>query len=64
MISYDLYTADELFLSSTAGGIIPIGEVDGRKVSTGMPGPVTKTINRLYFDMLEKGVHGTPFKTK
>jgi branched-chain amino acid aminotransferase len=64
LIPYDLYTADELFLASTAGGIIPIAEVDGRTISTGMPGPITKRVSKLYFEMMEKGVHGTPYVTK
>ena len=64
LIPYDLYTADEVFLAATAGGIVPVGEVDGRAISSGKPGPVTQKVNELYLEMLEKGVHGTPFKTK
>ena len=64
LIPYDLYTADEVFLSSTAGGIIPITEVDGRIISSGRRGPITKRVSDLYLEMLEKGIHGTPFKTK
>jgi len=64
LIPYDLYTADEVFLASTAGGIVPVGEVDGRAISSGKPGPITQKVNELYLEMLEKGVHGTPFKTK
>ena len=64
MIPYDLYTADELFLASTAGGLIPIAEVDGRQIGSGKPGPITKKFNALYMEMLEQGTNGTPFKTK
>lgn len=64
LIPYDLYTADEMFLASTAGGIVPVGEVDGRTISSGKLGPVTRKLNQLYFEMLENGVHGTPFKTR
>lgn len=64
LIPYDVYNADEVFLSSTAGGIIPIVEVDGRTISSGKPGSVTKRLNRLYLEMLEAGVHGTRFVTK
>jgi branched-chain amino acid aminotransferase len=58
---YDIYNADEVFFSSTAGAIIPVVEVDGRRIASGMPGPITKRIYELYFEMLEKGVYGTPF---
>lgn len=64
LIPYDIYTADELFLASTAGGIVPIGEVDRRKIGSGRPGPITQKVNELYLEMLEKGVHGTPFKAQ
>jgi branched-chain amino acid aminotransferase len=57
---YDLYTADEIFLSSTAGGIIPVTEVDGRIVGTGRPGPITMELRRKYQQMLKEGSHATP----
>jgi branched-chain amino acid aminotransferase len=56
---YDLYTADEAFLSSTAGGLIPVVRVDGRSVGTGRPGPVLGRIDRRYEDLLAEGWHGT-----
>lgn len=59
MTSYDLYNADEAFFCSTAGGIIPIVAVDGRKIGSGKPGEITQKLIDLYFDMLKKGVHGT-----
>jgi branched-chain amino acid aminotransferase len=61
-VPYDLYTADEVFFAATAGGIIPIAEVDGRQVGEGKLGPVTKRVTKAYWDMLETGVHGTPYK--
>jgi branched-subunit amino acid aminotransferase/4-amino-4-deoxychorismate lyase len=39
-----LYTADEIFLSSTAGGIMPITRLDGERVGNGEVGPVTRAI--------------------
>ena len=64
LIPYDLYTADEVFLCSTAGGIVPIGEIDGRKIGDGKVGPIAKKVNQRYLEMLEKGVHGTKYRTK
>jgi branched-chain amino acid aminotransferase len=57
---YDLYTADEVFFCSTAGGIAPIVEVDGRRVGTGRPGEKTMKLTQSYFDMLERGEGGAP----
>lgn len=64
LIPYDLYTADELFLASTAGGIVSIAEVDGRAISSGKTGPITQKVKQIYLEMLEKGISGTPFRTK
>ena len=41
---YDVYTADECFLSGTGAEVMPIAEVDGRKIGTSTPGPVTKRL--------------------
>jgi len=38
---YDLYTADECFLTGTAAEVIPVVEIDGRRVAAGTPGPIT-----------------------
>ena len=47
----DLYRADELFLSSTAGGVMPIANLDGQPVGTGKMGPLTKKIRQRYWDL-------------
>src|SRR5262249_48761391 len=41
--------ADEIFISTTAGGIIAITKVDGRPVGSGQPGPVTIRLDDLYW---------------
>ncbi len=38
---YDLYVADEVFLTGTAAEIIAVTTIDGRAIGTGKPGPVT-----------------------
>lgn len=37
---YDLWVADEIFLTGTAVEVVPVREVDGRIIGTGKPGPV------------------------
>lgn len=44
---YDLYTADELFLTGTGAELIPVREVDGRPLLQ-CPGPVFQGLQRLY----------------
>jgi len=38
---YDLFVADELFLTGTGAEVVPINEIDGRKIGPGSVGPVT-----------------------
>lgn len=50
----DVIHADELFFSGTAVEVTPIREVDGRVVGDGKPGPITRRIQKTFFD----AVHG------
>lgn len=45
---YDVHTADEVFLTSTAGGLVPVTEVDGRIIADGKPGPVLSALRDAY----------------
>jgi len=38
---YDLFTADECFLTGTAAELIPVVKIDGRILGNGKPGPIT-----------------------
>ncbi|MCG8383105.1 MAG: branched-chain-amino-acid transaminase [Gammaproteobacteria bacterium] len=50
---YDLYTADECFLTGTGAELIPVREVDGRLI--GKPGPVFHTLLGAFLE--ETGLH-------
>ena len=41
---YDLYTADECFLTGTGAEIVPVVKIDGRVIGSGVPGKVTKIL--------------------
>ncbi|MEE8185431.1 MAG: branched-chain-amino-acid transaminase [Thermodesulfobacteriota bacterium] len=49
----ELYTADEAFFTGTAAEITPIREVDDRKIGDGKLGPVTKTIQDIFFKVVK-----------
>jgi branched-chain amino acid aminotransferase len=49
---YDAYIADEIFLTSTAGGLIPVVELDGRRIGDGKPGPTYRALVGAYRDAL------------
>jgi branched-chain amino acid aminotransferase len=47
----DLYVADEAFFTGTAAEITPIREVDRRTIGEGLPGPVTRTLQEIFFEV-------------
>lgn len=51
---YDLYTAEEAFLTGTAAEVAPIRMVDGRLIGGGKAGPVTRDL-RARFQKLVRG---------
>lgn len=58
MTRYDIYTADECFLTGTAAELIPVVELDGRRIHDGRPGPVTKHLTGLFRELTR--TTGTP----
>jgi branched-chain amino acid aminotransferase len=57
---YDAYTADEIFLTSTAGGLLPVRELDGRTIGSGEPGPVLSALQDAYRAALSSPRWSTP----
>lgn len=54
----ELADADEVFATSTAGGIMPVIEIDGRAIGSGA-GPITDTLRTIYWNRRESGWHGS-----
>ncbi len=46
----ELRQADEIFLSSTAGGVMPVTRLDESAVGDGSPGPLTQRLRQMYWD--------------
>jgi branched-chain amino acid aminotransferase len=45
---YDAYTADEIIICGTAGGLLPVTAIDGRVIGSGTPGQAFATLSRAY----------------
>jgi branched-chain amino acid aminotransferase len=45
---FDLYVADECFLTGTAAEIVPVVGIDGRTIGAGKPGPMTRRLLELF----------------
>ncbi len=48
----ELYVADEVFLTGTAAEVTPIREIDHRRIGDGQRGPITKTLQKAFFDVV------------
>ena len=48
----DIYIADEAFFTGTAAEVTPIRELDGRVIGEGKAGPITKQIQKAFFDVV------------
>lgn len=48
MTRYDTWIADEMFLTGTAAELIPIVEVDSRKIGNGQPGSITAEFLKIF----------------
>jgi len=44
-----MYVAEEVFLTGTAAEITPVREIDGRRIGSGTPGPVTRDLQKAFF---------------
>ena len=45
---YDLFNADECFLTGTGAEIVPVVKIDGRVIGNGKPGPITRKLVTEY----------------
>lgn len=50
-----VYIADEVFFTGTAAEISPIRTVDKIQIGEGKPGPITKELQKRFFDVVENG---------
>jgi len=62
MTAEALRRADEVFITSTAGGIMPVTRIDGEAVGEGAPGPLTRRLTALYWEKHRDPVWSTPVR--
>jgi branched-chain amino acid aminotransferase len=43
--------ADEVFITSTAGGVMPVTQISGHKIGDGLPGALTTRLNQAYWKL-------------
>ncbi|MGH7789594.1 MAG: branched-chain-amino-acid transaminase [Candidatus Binatia bacterium] len=55
---YDLYTADEAFVTGTGAELMPVAVADGRTIGAGKPGPITQRLTEAFHALVRH--EGTP----
>lgn len=55
---YELYTAEECFLTGTAAEIVPVIKIDGRTIGSGKPGKITQKLREEFHKLTRNS--GTP----
>jgi branched-chain amino acid aminotransferase len=56
----ELRDADEIFIATTAGGIMPVSRIDGRILCNDRPGPLTMRLHDRFWSRRAEGWHATP----
>ncbi len=56
----ELREADEIFLATTAGGIMPASRIDGRIMGNDRPGPISSRLRETFWAKRKAGWHATP----
>jgi D-alanine transaminase len=50
----EAYAADEAFLTSASQFVMPIVEIDGKRIGGGQPGPVTRKLRELFLEEAQR----------
>ena len=54
---YDVYGADEAFVTGTFGGLTPVIKIDGRVIGKGNHGDITRKLSGLYHQLIEQEIN-------
>jgi branched-chain amino acid aminotransferase len=58
----EIRQADEVFITSTAGGIMPVTKVDGHLLGDGKPGPITLQFHKQYWSLHQDPRYASPIQ--
>ncbi|HEV2551628.1 MAG TPA: aminotransferase class IV [Stellaceae bacterium] len=58
----ELDAADEIFLATTAGGIMPVSRIGGRILGNDRPGPISSRLRATFWAKRVEGWHATPIE--
>ncbi|ASP83110.1 aminotransferase class IV [Sinorhizobium meliloti] len=58
----ELREADEIFITTTAGGVVGASRIDGRIMNNDRPGPISSKVRETYLAKRKSGWHGEPVR--
>ncbi len=58
----DLFLADEVFFTGTAAEIVPVREINKRRIADGKPGPITRKLMQEYQKLVRDPKEGVPVR--
>ncbi len=53
---HEFYNADEVFMCGTVGEVVPVAEIDGKKIGSSIPGSITKILSEDFYELTQQ--HG------
>jgi branched-chain amino acid aminotransferase len=56
----ELLQADEIFVTTTAGGPMPVSRIEGHIMGNDRPGPLSSKLKTTFWEKREAGWHGAP----
>jgi branched-chain amino acid aminotransferase len=57
---FELFNAEEVFFTGTAAEIVPVNEINKRKINSGKPGPITKKLVEEFSKLVSDPKQGIP----
>jgi branched-chain amino acid aminotransferase len=63
-LTFDVYTADECWITGTGADLMPVIEVDGRVIGDGRPGPVFRNLRSRWHDYVKEPGNCTPVPSR
>ena len=63
-LTFDIYTADEVWITGTGADLVPVVEVDGRSIADGRPGRTFRLLRSRWKDYINEASHHSVVPTR
>lgn len=56
----EVLAAEEIFLTNTTWGVLPVSQIEGQAIGSGVAGPISRRFRELLMDLIEAETRGSP----